>query len=137
MVAALSDDERAALAAHTAADLDNDALERFFRAGPTGEHEAQLRAAGVTCVAVVEEAADRHVTLGAFGQEHGWVTTAQHALLDEYPRSPRTPRSRGAARCLGPAPTLGEHTDAVVAEFGAATRTRTTCSLCVIPTPAS
>ena len=31
MVAALSDDERAALAAHTAADLDDDALEQFFR----------------------------------------------------------------------------------------------------------
>ena len=33
MVAALSDDERAALAAHTATDLDNDALEQFFRGG--------------------------------------------------------------------------------------------------------
>ena len=74
---------------------------------------------GVTCVAVVEEAADRHVTLGAFGREHGWVTTARHVLLDEYPRVTAYATFSRSRSVLAPAPTLGEHTDAVVAEFGA------------------
>ena len=87
---------------------------------------------------MVEEAADRHVTLGAFGAEHGWVTTAQHALLDEYPRVTAFATFSRSRSVLGPAPTLGEHTDAVVAEFGATAHgPGPTCSLCVIPTPPS
>ncbi len=64
-------------------------LEPFFRAAPTREHEARLRAAGVTCVEVADEPADRHVTLGRFGAEHGWVTTAQHALARRVPAGHR------------------------------------------------
>ena len=81
----------------------------------TRRHSA---AAGVTCAAVVDEAADRHVTLGQFGAEHGWVTTAQHALLDEYPRVTAYATFSRSGSVLGPAPLLGEHTDAVLAEFG-------------------
>jgi crotonobetainyl-CoA:carnitine CoA-transferase CaiB-like acyl-CoA transferase len=119
MVAALSGDERDALAAHTGAALDDiAALEQFFRATPTANHEAALRAAGVTCVEVVDEAADRHVTLGQFGIDHGFVTTSQHALLDEYPRPTAYATFSRSRSVLGPAPTLGEHTDAILAELG-------------------
>jgi crotonobetainyl-CoA:carnitine CoA-transferase CaiB-like acyl-CoA transferase len=119
MVAALSDQEREALAALTGVPFtDVDGLEQFFRGAPTGDHESALRAAGVTCAAVVDEAADRHVTLGQFGAEHGWVTTSQHALLDEYPRVTAYATFSRSGSVLGPAPLLGEHTDAVLAEFG-------------------
>ena len=73
MVAALSADERAALAAHTGVDLDDAAcmqdLEAFFAGTSSAEHEQQLRAAGVTCAEVVDQPADRHVTLGQMGRE--------------------------------------------------------------------
>ena len=91
-------------------------------AGPTDEHEARLRAAGVTCVAVVEEAADRHVTLGSFGLEHGWVTTARPRPPRRVPARHRVRHLLASRSVLGPAPTLGEHTDAVVAEFAADAR---------------
>lgn len=120
MIAALADDERAALAAHTGATLDDGggALEQFFLAAPTRAHEGTLRAAGVPCVAVVDEPADRYVVLGEVGVDHGWVTTAQHALLDEYPRVTAYVNFSRSRSALGPAPTLGEHTDAVLTELG-------------------
>ncbi len=92
MVAALSSAEGGALAAHTGVDLDDDecaaALERFFagRGRPTSTRSNCAPPKGSRGIEVVDEAADRHVTLGAFGAEHGWVTTAQHPTLDEYPR---------------------------------------------------
>ncbi len=87
------------------------------------EHAEQLRAAGVTCIEVVDQAADRHVTLGAFGAEHGWVTTAHHPTLDEYPRVTAFTAFSRSRSVVGPAPVLGQHTDAIVAEFaGDATR---------------
>jgi crotonobetainyl-CoA:carnitine CoA-transferase CaiB-like acyl-CoA transferase len=120
-VAALSEAERDALAQHTNLDLDDsesvDALEEFFRSASTGEHERRLRAKGITCVEVADEAADRHVTLGRFGAEHGWVTTSHHAVLDDYPRITAYTTFSRSRSVLGPAPTLGQHTDAVVAEF--------------------
>jgi crotonobetainyl-CoA:carnitine CoA-transferase CaiB-like acyl-CoA transferase len=125
MVAAVSSGERDALAAHTAVDLDDAAsaaaLEQFFIGASAREHEGQLGAAGVTCVEVADEAPDRYVTLGAFGAEHGWVTTAQHPTLDEYPRVTAFTTFSRSSSVLGPAPTLGQHTDTIVAEFAAAT----------------
>jgi crotonobetainyl-CoA:carnitine CoA-transferase CaiB-like acyl-CoA transferase len=121
MVAALSSDERDSLAAHTGVDLDDDecatALERFFAGASAHEHAEQLRAAGVTCIEVVDQAADRHVTLGAFGAEHGWVTTAQHPTLDEYPRVTAFTTFSRSRSVVGPAPVLGQQTDAILAEF--------------------
>jgi crotonobetainyl-CoA:carnitine CoA-transferase CaiB-like acyl-CoA transferase len=122
MVAALSDGEPGAFAAHTGVDLDVpdhvQLLEHFFRERSTAEHEAALGAAGITCMAVVDEAADRHVTLGDFGREHGWVTTTRHPLLDEYPRVTAYSTFSRSRSVHGPAPTLGQHTDAVAAELG-------------------
>ncbi len=121
MVAALTDGERDALAALTGIDLSGthaaSELEQFFLGATAAEHEARLRATGVTCVEAADEAADRHVTLGAFGAEHGWVTTAQHALLDEYPRVTAYTTFSRSRSVLNSAPTLGEHTDAILAEF--------------------
>jgi crotonobetainyl-CoA:carnitine CoA-transferase CaiB-like acyl-CoA transferase len=122
MVAALCERERAALAQHAEVDVDDpaltDALERAFAHASTSEHEARLQADGVTCIAVVDEPADRHVTLGRFGAEHGWVTTAQHAVLDEYPRVTAYTAFSRSRSVLGPAPTLGQHTDAIATELG-------------------
>ena len=117
MVAALSVDERDALAAHTGVDLADDActttLEQFFTTAASAEHEAKLRAAGVTCAEVVSEAADRHVTLGQMGRDHGWVTDGHHAVIDEYPRVTAYTTFSRSRSVLGPAPTLGQHTEAV------------------------
>ena len=121
MVAALSAAERDALAAHTGVDLDDDecapALERFFARASAHEHAEHLRAAGVTCIEVVDQAADRHVTLGAFGAEHGWVTTAHHPTLDEYPRVTAFTTFSRSRSVVGPAPVLGEQSDSIIAEF--------------------
>lgn len=133
MLAALSPVERDALASHAGVDLDDgldhaacvEALERFFAAATSAAHDTRLRAAGVTCVEVADEAADRHVTLGAFGAEHGWVTTAHHPTLDEYPRVTAFTTFSRSASVLGPAPTLGQHTDTIVAEFAAASSEET------------
>ena len=76
-----------------------------------------MRAAGVTCIEVVDQAADRHVTLGEFGAEHGWVTTAQHPTLDEYPRVTAFTTFSRSRSVVGPAPVLGQQTDSIVAEF--------------------
>jgi crotonobetainyl-CoA:carnitine CoA-transferase CaiB-like acyl-CoA transferase len=120
MLAALSAGERGALAAHTGVELDDqectEPLEQHFLSAPSAQHERELRAAGVTCVEVVDEPADRHVTLGAMGPEHGWVTTGHHAVLDDYPRVTAYTTFSRSRSVLGPAPTLGEHTDAVRAE---------------------
>jgi crotonobetainyl-CoA:carnitine CoA-transferase CaiB-like acyl-CoA transferase len=120
MLAALSSDERDALATHTGVDLDDDsctaALETFFATASSVEHETNLRAVGVTCAQVVDEAADRHVTLGQMGPDHGWVTTGHHAVLDEYPRVTAYTTFSRSRSVLGPAPTLGEHTDSVKVE---------------------
>jgi crotonobetainyl-CoA:carnitine CoA-transferase CaiB-like acyl-CoA transferase len=120
MVAALSADERDALARHTGVDPDDAActaaLEEFFATASSAEHEQRLRAAGVTCALVVDEAADRHVTLGQMGPDHGWVTTGHHAVLDEYPRVTAYTSFSRSRSVLGPAPTLGQHTDAIKVE---------------------
>jgi crotonobetainyl-CoA:carnitine CoA-transferase CaiB-like acyl-CoA transferase len=120
MLAALSADERDALAAHTGVDLGAEtcipALESFFLTATAAEHEAQLRASGVTCAQVVDEPADRHVTLGQMGIDHGWVTRGQHAVIDEYPRVTAYATFSRSRSVLGPAPTLGQHTDAVKEE---------------------
>jgi hypothetical protein len=65
---------------------------------------------------VAAEAADRHVTLGAMGVEHGWVTTGHHAVIDDYPRATAYTTFSRSRSVLGPAPTLGQHPDAVRAE---------------------
>jgi hypothetical protein len=91
-------------------------LETFFAAAPAVEHEATLRAAGVTCAVVVDEPADRHVTLGRMGVDHGWVTDGHHAVLDDYPRVTAYATFSRSRSVLGPAPTLGEHTEAVKVE---------------------
>jgi crotonobetainyl-CoA:carnitine CoA-transferase CaiB-like acyl-CoA transferase len=121
MVAALSADEREALAAHTGVDLDDadraTALEAFFAAASAAEHAAKLRAVGVTCTEVVDEPADRHVTLGQMGVEHGWVTAGHHAVIDDYPRVTAYATFSRSRSVLGPAPTLGQHTEAVKAEI--------------------
>ncbi|HEU5308822.1 MAG TPA: CoA transferase [Acidimicrobiia bacterium] len=120
MLAALSHGERDALATHAGVDLDDPAaaamLEQRFLSAPSAQHERELRAAGVTCVEVAAEAADRHVTLGAMGVEHGWVTTGHHAVIDDYPRATAYTTFSRSRSVLGPAPTLGQHTDAVRAE---------------------
>jgi crotonobetainyl-CoA:carnitine CoA-transferase CaiB-like acyl-CoA transferase len=120
MLAALSADERDALATHTGVDLADDAciaaLEAFFLSATAAEHEAKLRAGGVTCTEVVDEPADRHVTLGQMGIDHGWVTTGQHAVIDEYPRVTAYATFSRSRSVLGDAPTLGQHTDAVKGE---------------------
>jgi crotonobetainyl-CoA:carnitine CoA-transferase CaiB-like acyl-CoA transferase len=120
MLAALSPGERAALGAHTGVDLDDTGcvpkLESFFATAPAADHEAKLRAVGVTCAEVVDEPADRHVTLGQMGVDHGWVTDGHHAVIDDYPRVTAYATFSRSRSVLGPAPTLGEHTEAVKAE---------------------
>ena len=70
----------------------------------------------MTSAQVVDEPADRHVTLGQMGPDHGWVTTGHHAVLDDYPRVTAYTTFSRSRSVLGPAPTLGQHTEAVKAE---------------------
>ena len=110
MVAALSDDERAALAAHTAADLDNEAtLENVLPArGRRVSTRHDSAPPGSPVSTVVEEAADRHVTLGAFGAgaRVGHDRAARRRSTSTR-ASRRTPPSHAAVPCSVPRPTLG------------------------------
>jgi crotonobetainyl-CoA:carnitine CoA-transferase CaiB-like acyl-CoA transferase len=123
MVAAEDARSRAALAQHLGIDVDaEDAAERLaarFATAAAAAWQTQLLAVGVTGVAVAKEGCDKHVVLGAFGREHGYVTTGVHAVLEEYPRASAFITFSRSGSVLGEAPLCGQHTDAVLAELDA------------------
>jgi crotonobetainyl-CoA:carnitine CoA-transferase CaiB-like acyl-CoA transferase len=121
MLAALSDGEWRSLARETGVEVEGptagDDLARHFHGDSAIVHAARLRAAGITCVEVEPEAADRNIMFCGFGTEHGMVTTATHPVIDEYPRATAYTRFSRSRSVLGPAPLLGAHTESVRAEL--------------------
>jgi crotonobetainyl-CoA:carnitine CoA-transferase CaiB-like acyl-CoA transferase len=126
MLVAQSERERTALAAATSVDLADAGfgakLEAAFLAEPAARWQQRLLADGVTCVEVSPQGVEKTMMLGPLGTELGVVTTAWHPAMQEYPRpSALTTYSRSRS-VLGPAPLLGEQTEAIQAELEEADR---------------
>jgi crotonobetainyl-CoA:carnitine CoA-transferase CaiB-like acyl-CoA transferase len=93
-------------------------LSGIFRARSAQDWESYLLPRGVTCVRVTEEVAHEHMYSDEFGRASGYVTDVVHPVFGEHPRlTPFVSFSRSATQ-TGVGCTLGQHTDAVLAEIG-------------------
>jgi len=123
MLAAEGERERAALAAATGVDLADagleNKLEEAFLAEPAAFWQARLLVDGVSCVEVSPQGVEMTMMLGPLGTELGVVTTARHPAVQEYPRPSALTTFSRSRSVLGPAPLLGEQTDAILAELEA------------------
>jgi crotonobetainyl-CoA:carnitine CoA-transferase CaiB-like acyl-CoA transferase len=126
MLAAEGESERAALAAATRVDLAGAGfetkLEAAFLAEPAARWQARLLADGVSCVEVSPQGVEMTMMLGPLGTELGVVTTARHPAMEEYPRPSALTTFSRSRSVLGPAPLLGEQTEAIQAELEAEDR---------------
>jgi crotonobetainyl-CoA:carnitine CoA-transferase CaiB-like acyl-CoA transferase len=81
------------------------------------EWEAELLAQDVGCV-VAEERPVEALFIGDFADEHGWVSTVDSPILGDYPRLGPFVRFSRSTSVAAVGCTLGQHTDAVLREFG-------------------
>ena len=94
-----------------------DVLTRVFAARTKDEWEAHLTARDVGCVAVAQESAEWHMQTDEF-YDAGYAVTAVSPVFEEHRRlAPLTHFSRSAVRADAGC-TLGQHTDALLAEIG-------------------
>ncbi len=114
-------DRREALADATGVDPGvegfEEELEAAFLTGTAAQWQERLLPHGVTCVAVSPHGTELTVMLGSLGADLGLVTTETHPTLDEYPRLGALTRFSRSRSVLGPAPLLGQQTEAVLAEL--------------------
>jgi crotonobetainyl-CoA:carnitine CoA-transferase CaiB-like acyl-CoA transferase len=119
------DDLAAALAPYGEVDRTDDdrcaeSLGAIFKRRPAVDWERELTARDVACVVAERTSPDAAIMEGddCLGRMMGIVVDLEHPVIGEYPRlTPLARMSRSAGR-TGPAPLLGEHTDAVLAEIG-------------------
>lgn len=92
-------------------------LARIFATRPAADWEKELTHAGVGCV-VAERRTMAQSYMGEFGEQSGYLADVVSPIFDEYPRiGPLVRFSRSATRALAGS-LIGQHTDAVLAEFG-------------------
>jgi crotonobetainyl-CoA:carnitine CoA-transferase CaiB-like acyl-CoA transferase len=88
-----------------------------FLAAPAAAWQERLGARGVTCVVVAPRGVDETILLGDLGRTLGFVTTESHPNFGEYPRLAALVRFSRSASVVGPAPLLGQQTEAVLSEL--------------------
>ena len=94
-------------------------LGAHFATRPAGEWESELRAAGVACVEASQAPVEAHyLDEGSPGRESGFLTTAQHPVLDEIPRMAPVVELSRSTTVAGNAGRIGEHTAKVLLEVG-------------------
>ncbi|MGX7680174.1 CaiB/BaiF CoA transferase family protein [Jatrophihabitans sp. DSM 45814] len=92
-------------------------LAKMFEQRTAIEWETDLIAANVGCV-VSEQRTMEASFIGEFGRESGYLADVVSPIFDEYPRvGPMVSFSRSQTQALAGC-TLGQHTDAVLAELG-------------------
>jgi crotonobetainyl-CoA:carnitine CoA-transferase CaiB-like acyl-CoA transferase len=92
-------------------------LSEIFAQQTAKKWESELLPGGIGCV-VAETAGTEDNWLGDLGRGHGWLTTVESPIFDEYERvGPLLHFSRSATQALAGC-TLGQHTDAVLRELG-------------------
>lgn len=86
----------------------------------TGEEwEAAMRAADVACVVVAKGPVEaNYLDEGSVGRLCDFVTTGHHPILDEVPRLKALVRFSRSGTSAGDAALAGQHTHAVLSEFG-------------------
>lgn len=95
-----------------------DALAIIFRREPAAVWEARLGALDVACVEVARGPVARAVLEDVVFREAGFLTEVEHATFGRHRRlMPLVHLARTPGAC-GAAPTLGMHTDTVLAELG-------------------
>ncbi len=95
-------------------------LGAILQTRPARDWEAELTARDVACVVVAETAPEVATMDGddCVGRTMGILVDLEHPMIGEYPRlTPLAAMSRSAG-VTGPAPLLGAHTNAVLAELG-------------------
>src|SRR5690606_24781204 len=95
------------------------ALGAIFRTRDAATWERELRAADVACVAAGHGPTEAHyIDEGSVGRLHGYVTTANHPILDEVPRLAPLIRFSRSGTVAGDAGLVGQHTAEVLKDFG-------------------
>jgi crotonobetainyl-CoA:carnitine CoA-transferase CaiB-like acyl-CoA transferase len=92
-------------------------FEAAFRTGTAAEWRDRLSDFGLTCVVVAPKGVDETMLLGDLGPELGFVTTETHPSFGEYPRLAALTRFSRSRSVIGPAPLLGQQTDAILEEL--------------------
>jgi crotonobetainyl-CoA:carnitine CoA-transferase CaiB-like acyl-CoA transferase len=93
------------------------ALAHAFSSRTSVEWEERLTSVDVACVEVTGLSPEATL-LGAFGRDHGFVSEAEHPLHGMLPRLAPLIRFSRSATTVGPPCTLGDRTDAILAEVG-------------------
>jgi crotonobetainyl-CoA:carnitine CoA-transferase CaiB-like acyl-CoA transferase len=126
-LAAPSHDEWEALAGalDLPAELEHDdeglarVLVEKFATGTKDDWEAKLLAVDVACVATKPAPVEEEVWFGGgLGKTLDILTETEHPMFDTYPRLKPTVKMSRSGGVAGPAPLIGQQTDAVLAELG-------------------
>jgi len=117
----LASDERfmSAAARHANTHALIDVLSDLFARRTADEWEAELLPQGVGVMSVWNELIEGQLFNPEFGEKSGYVTTAVHPTFDEYPRLAPFIRFSRSSTQAKPGVLNGQHTDALLAEFGA------------------
>ena len=98
-----------------------DVLTSVFRRRSAGEWEERMVAADVACVAVEPALGGLASGLqnpGGLAEQLGMMTTVEHPLFGEVPRTRRLFNMSRSSESLGTSCLIGQHTDAILTELG-------------------
>jgi len=94
------------------------ALEKVFATRPAQDWETQLLAKDVGCVEVTTTTMETRLLDTPFGRDSGYVVDVEDPTWELTPRQAPLVRLSRSATQAKPAVLAGQHTDAILAEFG-------------------
>ena len=98
-----------------------DTLTSVFTARPAAEWEERMLGADVACVAVEPMLGGISSGLqlpGGLAEQLGMMTTVEHPLFGQVPRTRRLYELSRSGQSLGASCLIGQHTDAILDELG-------------------